>query len=356
MGKQSHTTKQIPLMKRSLVLAFAALICLSLFMPGTVFGSECNQINQLQSLDTAHLTPYLTEAGRARLKGDSPIEPRDVYQRVLSLQAQLKRIGIHFDEAPSLMNPDTVLPRHNYVLAYDIFILQQVWYQHHHNVAQVPPDIKYPSNIKPAEVFQWIDASLLFVQCVFSLPKESIKDKQTLNNAWQHITPAHVYYLLEQTIKSIAAQIPHSMLQQFQLMRVNQIYYGLQNYLMLRSTESVVNWSAYSPSTEASIDNTIKTALSTLQVLDTHLENRSVFVSLKLRDSSKLEQGVALIFALSQIYGELQTLGYRSKTPLYMPPALPLAGQSYLTVNIDERVEKIAHLASRLIQREQNND
>ncbi|MDX1452192.1 MAG: hypothetical protein R3183_06505 [Oleiphilaceae bacterium] len=305
--------------------------------------------------------PFSTPEGERRLSEDNPVIPGDVYLHVLTLKQTLVELGIKLaattHESIPLAN---VLPRHNYVLAYDLLVLLQLWYQEREDISHIPPALHFPRHIQPSDVFAWVDASIGLARCLKAGDRLEIEvdDKRVDAN----ITPRDVYYELDRLMRSVAQQVSIELRLAMQSLRLNQILYFLQDVMVSGDHGSLVVWDANDPSLDQhgpGLELTTDIAAQILAELDGLNDRPAVKLSEDIlgRDISTRTQ--ALTFLLSQILGELQSWSQDQRLSIEPPPLAPVVLRRLDETMIQQRLQHIhalLHQASEVAKPEPHSE
>lgn len=271
--------------------------------------------------------PFATPAGAQRNLDKTGTRPADVFHHVQSLKATIKKLGIDSNANVRPKLPlQNVLPRHNYVLAYDLLVLLQLWHQDQKQIAHLIPSFHYPQTIIPAHVFAWIDASLALAHCFLAQDSATL-DISAAPEHSDSITPRDVYFELDRLVHALANQISGKLRSALQNMRLNQIFYYLQDILMARGHNQLVGWQEGQPlqtSQEFVSNEPHIIATQILAKLDKLNDRPSLLIGTDVLNHAPEARSQLLTFLLSLIFGELQNWSLSQGFGKPPPPLVPV--------------------------------
>jgi hypothetical protein len=165
------------------------------------------QLNYGEFSPLSQNAPHVVSKIRA-----NSIEPSDVFTLTEKLSQHMKINGVMITPSKPVLKIQSALPRTNLLLAYDIFLLSQLYNQQQLGFVSLPPQLHYPTEIFSSHVYQWIDASVALWQCYWDEPEaESLP--AILTN--MEITPIEVYYLMTDIQSNLMQAIEPKLLREF---------------------------------------------------------------------------------------------------------------------------------------------
>lgn len=192
--------------------------------------SVLGQSSQVCQLNYDEFTPLSQPKPQASTSIKAkPIEPADVFSLTENLAQHMRANDVTITTTKPILKIQSALPRTNLLLAYDIFLLSQLYNQQQLGFVSIPPQLNYPSEILPTHVYQWIDASVALWQCHWNKP-----DAGNLNpsSTSMEITPIEVYYLMTDIQSSLMQAIEPKLLREFLVLRMLAVEFLLQDTLL----------------------------------------------------------------------------------------------------------------------------
>jgi hypothetical protein len=157
------------------------------------------------------------------------IKSVDVFSLTESLAKYMRANGVNMATSKPVLKVQSALPRTNLLLAYDIFLLSQLYNQQQLGLVSVPPQLQYPSEILPSHVYQWVDASVALWRCHWNkTDAESLKPSTTR----MEITPSEVYYLMTDIQSNLMQAIAPKFLREFLVLRMQSVNFLLQDIFL----------------------------------------------------------------------------------------------------------------------------
>lgn len=295
----------------------------------------------LPDLDSS--TPFATPMGTELLATPAAISPADVFLHAQRLRRNLDALGFNVEASSAALLPlSDVLPRHNYVLAFDLMILLQLWWQEKEQIAHMPPSLSYPRDVIPADVYRWVDASFALSHCFHDLATEDPRNETLVRDA--SMAPSDVYILLSAMVQAVSQQVSLASIRAMQMHRLNQILYFTQDALLETSDHSLVNWQQ--PDTlhgSHAFEEEVPTAMAA-QILE-ELDGFNRRATSKLAEAAltgdEKMRTRALTFLLTQIFGELQTWASARGVAVNTPPLAPVIHSLHDERMIVDRLQAI---------------
>lgn len=288
--------------------------------------SEC-------SLDTASFSPLQSPWFGLNVIDIEPdqITPSHVFMHTKRLQQYANLLGLDSDNLSLSLYHADIAPRHNFQLAYDLFVLLQLWQQQQGRL-RAPIQQVFPDTVEPQHVYQWIDASLALLWCFSDTQKLYTPDMFDVAPVSQ-LTPADEMVLLVEVMQQVAAEIPDSQLESLLFMRLTQMQYLLQDMLLPTADRSIVKWRS---------DNDDRTLSAIFGNIVSHFEALNL-LALPVRriQESINEDNQRFVFLLvaGQLFGELLHLNQHhfnlSIPPMISVVALPTNADSLLSDAVD---------------------
>lgn len=282
---------------------------------------SCNveaKINDLCKINYDEFSPLAQRTLDKETKvQEETILPKDVLTLTKELAKHMQMNGVRITSLKPVLKIKSALPRTNLILAYDIFLLSQLYNQQKLGLVSIPPQLKYPAEIVPAHVYQWVDASLALWQCHHN--KIDTSDIET-SALILEITPIEVFYLMANLQANLMREIDTQLLQEFFVLRVLSIEFLLQDLLIeknLRLTNKRLN------NPDQQFDVLDELLLSSLKIISEL--NGQIYLDLKQALSSREDiSNDAFRFVTSALlFGE--TLFFNNQNQALEPmPMLPI--------------------------------
>lgn len=315
-------------------------------------GSTQTVAAQLCLPDIRADQPFATTFGKARLHDSTAIISGDVFVHVQRLKKAVAALDISLETESRVTVPlKDVLPRHNYVLAYDLLVLLQLWHQERQQIAHIPPTMNYPRSIQPKDVFAWVDAVLGLVICLVDEDLDLDFDETNIDI---NITPRDVYFDLDRLMRAISREVSSHMRLAMQTQRLNQILYFLQDVLLSKDNENLVVWDI----DQAALDshglgdaNSPQIAAQILSELDKLNGRQVVIVDDQRLGHDEQARSQALTFLLAQVFGELQNWSHDQGIVQLPPPLAPVVELQGNDLLIVQRLSQIHELLHDTVQR-----
>ncbi|MGX5173843.1 hypothetical protein ACUR5C_07460 [Aliikangiella sp. IMCC44653] len=178
------------------------------------------------------------------------VVPADVFQLTLALEERLVQLGVSGEGAQLDITAKNLLPRNNMVLVYDIFSLTQFWHQQNNKQVRRPATLRIPSEVKPYHIFQWVDATHAFLDCLYGIPKDiESQSKGLLQSSNQNtgtireeVRPVDVFQLLLRIAARFSQVIEQKTIVQIINFRMLQTNFLLEEMLRFHGETRLVNW------------------------------------------------------------------------------------------------------------------
>ncbi|GAA0854397.1 hypothetical protein [Aliiglaciecola litoralis] len=294
---------------------------------------------QLQYDNFAPLTQNISDAAD-NIDMDS-IEPSDVFKLTENLARLMESGGVKIQHIEPILSIEEALPRTNLLLAYDIFLLSQLYNQQQLGLISVPPQLAYPSDTVPAHVYQWVDATIRLWQCHWP---SNVTNEDKPSSMSMQITPSEVYYLMTDIQSHLMQVIKPDLLRNFLVLRMLEVEFLLQDIVLSRGLRLIEDdeIESDSPSTEQYMLDSLK-LLSELNG-QLYLSNKQLqrfddpLMNLRFRvTTSALLAGELLYFNIHNQSVEL-------------PPMLPILNRQLSEEAMQARISRIYQMLDTIIQ------
>ncbi len=189
--------------------------------------AQSNNACQLNYDEFTPLSQHKPQASTS-MKVES-IEPEDVFLLTENLAKHMRANDVTITTTKPILKIQSALPRTNLLLAYDIFLLSQLYNQQQFGFVSIPPQLNYPSEIFPTHVYQWIDASVALWQCHWNKPDAGNLIPRSTS---MEITPIEVYYLMTDIQSSLMQAIEPKLLGEFFVLRMLAVEFLLQDIFL----------------------------------------------------------------------------------------------------------------------------
>lgn len=268
-----------------------------------------------------------------KVKGKT-ILPKDVFALTEELAKHMGINGVRIASSKPILKVQSALPRTNLILAYDIFLLSQLYNQQKLGLVSIPPQLKYPTEVVPTHVYQWVDAVLALWQCHHKNIDTS--DVATSTEVLE-ITPVEVFYLMTNIQENLMREIDPALLQEFFVLRVLSVEFLLQDLFIennLRLAKKRLNNANQQINT---LDDLLLSSLKIISELNgqTYLDLKQAVIS-----RNKKQNEAFRLVTSSLLFGE--TLFFNKQNQSLEPmPMLPILNHAMSEGSVQLQMNEI---------------